>query len=181
MNFDAFSLAFWYNTTINPRLIANLLPIINSLWTLLFWWIFGKSGQMVFFTRLSYLKNNCKTDYTFWKMIGTIKNAQSGKKKTLEKETFCSLWEISLMFQILKLKRFLRSLQQTTIENNVTRRNYSKQAISAFATVFSTLFNFENFIYRDFPYLYEDVVKVVCCWFIVCGKGLFPAKESKVV
>ena len=51
------------------------------------------------------------------------------------------------------------------------RRNCSKWAISPFASMFSTLFNYHTFIYRYFSYFRKDVFEVFCCRFIVCIKG----------
>ena len=36
----------------------------------------------------------------------------------------------------------------------------------------STPFNNYTFIYRDFQNIYLDVLKVLCCRIVVCGKGL---------
>ena len=64
-------------------------------------------------------------------------------------------------------------LQQMTFENIVTKRsNNSKQAISPFATRFSTFFSKYTYNYRDFPYFLVAIFKVVCCRFAVCGKEL---------
>ena len=52
------------------------------------------------------------------------------------------------------------------------RRNCSKQAISSFVTMFSTLFNKHIFIYVDFPFLCQVVFNVVCLRFLVCWKWL---------
>ena len=46
------------------------------------------------------------------------------------------------------------------------------RAISLFATMFSKLINNYTFICKDFSYFCLDVFKVVCCRFILCGKGL---------
>ena len=51
-------------------------------------------------------------------------------------------------------------------------KNYSKQVTSSFATIFSTPFNKYIIIYRDFLYYCLDVFKDVCCYLVVCGKGL---------
>ena len=55
------------------------------------------------------------------------------------------------------------------------KRNCSKQAISPFATMFLTFFQYIviiTFIYRGFPCYCLGNFKVVCCRFVVCGKGL---------
>ena len=44
--------------------------------------------------------------------------------------------------------------------------------MSPFVTMFSTLFNYCTFIWRAFPFWFGYDVKVVCCGFIVCAKGL---------
>ena len=51
-------------------------------------------------------------------------------------------------------------------------RNCSLWAISHFATMFSTLFNNCSFVYREFPYFWLNVFKVVCCICAVHRKGL---------
>ena len=39
-------------------------------------------------------------------------------------------------------------------------------------TVFNFFFSNYTFIYRDFPCCYLNVFKVICCRFVLCGKGL---------
>ena len=58
---------------------------------------------------------------------------------------------------------------QTIFENLVTEE---KMLIMRNVTLFSTLFNNNAFKYRDYPYICIDVFKVVCCRFVVRGKGL---------
>ena len=50
------------------------------------------------------------------------------------------------------------------------RRNCSKQVISSFATIFCTSFSNIIYIFRDFPRFCLDVIKVVCCKFVIYGK-----------
>ena len=52
------------------------------------------------------------------------------------------------------------------------RRNCSKQAISPFATMFSTFFSNYTFIYWYCPSFCLDIFRVVGCRFVVCRKGL---------
>ena len=47
--------------------------------------------------------------------------------------------------------------------------------------MFSTFFSNYTFIYRGFSYISVKMFKVVCCRFVVCGKGLsFACKYIKV-
>ena len=50
-------------------------------------------------------------------------------------------------------------LQQNTFENNDKRRK-------------ETPFNNKTHIYREFSYHCLNVFKVVCCWKVICEKGL---------
>ena len=43
--------------------------------------------------------------------------------------------------------------------------------VSSFVTKLSTLFRYYTFIYRDFLVFCLDDFKVICCIFVVCGKG----------
>ena len=43
---------------------------------------------------------------------------------------------------------------------------------------FHLLFNTNILIYREFPYICQDMFKVLCCRFLVCGKGLSTAVWS---
>ena len=63
-------------------------------------------------------------------------------------------------------------LQQTLLENNVTKREIAqKGAISPLAPMFSTRFNNYTLFDRDFPHLCKYVIKVVCCRLLYVGKG----------
>ena len=62
------------------------------------------------------------------------------------------------------------------LKRRCKRRNCSWWKISPFATMFSSLFNNLNLIYRDLLNLSKDVFKVVFCRFAVCGKWLNPYK-----
>ena len=52
------------------------------------------------------------------------------------------------------------------------RRNCSKQAISPFATMFSTFSHRLSVQLKRFSIFWQNMLKVVCCRIIVWGKGL---------
>ena len=51
-------------------------------------------------------------------------------------------------------------------------RNCSIRTISSFVTMCSTFFSNNTYILSDFLGFCLDVFKVVCCRFVICGKGL---------
>ena len=46
--------------------------------------------------------------------------------------------------------------------------------------IFHRMFNVFNFIYGDFSIFWQYVFKVVCCRFIVSGKGLITSKGHNI-
>ena len=73
-------------------------------------------------------------------------------------------------------RHILMPLQQITFENIVAKGeiSHNEQFLLLLKNMFSTLFN--NYYTCTFSYRYfshfEDVFKVVCCRFVVSGKGL---------
>ena len=68
----------------------------------------------------------------------------------------------------------LTPLQQTTSEIIVT-----KGEIAQIVSMFSILFINYSFIYKDIQNICKGVFKVVCCRFVVCGKGLKGDQEDQ--
>ena len=58
------------------------------------------------------------------------------------------------------------------------RNGPNDEQFLTFATMISTLFNTDTIIYRHFLPFVLDNFKVVCCRFIVCGKGLNPVSDK---
>ena len=51
----------------------------------------------------------------------------------------------------------------------MTKEKLLKTSNFHFATMFSAFFSNYTYKYRDFPYFWVDIFKVVCCKFAVCG------------
>ena len=60
--------------------------------------------------------------------------------------------------------------QQMTFENIATNWKLLMMTNFSFASIFSTVFNYCTFICREFSYFCEDIFRVICCRFAVCGK-----------
>ena len=108
----------------------------------------------------SHMQTHFKTSAaeSFWK--------QGGKREM----SFChNIW---YPFPVT-YRRILTHLQQTTFLKTLWQKEklLKKSNISYCHNVF-TFFSNYTFNYRDFPYYWVDAFKVVCCRFVVCGKGL---------
>ena len=83
---------------------------------------------------------------------------------------------VSVCRNVLTYRHFLLPLQQMAIENVVKKGDIAHN--EQFLLLSQCFQLFFTFIYRDFLYLCLYVFKVVCCRFVVCGKGLKYKKES---
>ena len=81
-------------------------------------------------------------------------------------------------------RRFLTPLQQTAFwKHSDKRRNCTKRAISPFATMFSTFVHRLSIQLWRFSMFWQNTFKVVCCRFVVWGKGLtstFPSSHELI-
>ena len=60
-----------------------------------------------------------------------------------------------------------------TFENIVAKEEIAhNEQFLLIAIMFSTLFNNQTISYRNISHFCPDYFKVVCCRFVVCGKGL---------
>ena len=70
------------------------------------------------------------------------------------------------------LRHCLMPLKKSTFENIVAKEEITRnEQFSPPAAVFSTPFGNYTFIFICFPFLCQDIFKVVCCRIVVCGIG----------
>ena len=75
---------------------------------------------------------------------------------------------------------FWRLCSRRLFENIIgnKRRNYTKRAISPFATMFSTFCHRLSIQLWRFSIIWQNMFKVVCCRIVVWGKGLLFVLQS---